>query len=267
MKKFYFNNFAIALWWWSARGLAHIGLFKYLEEKEVKATEIAGTSMWAILAAAYAIWKSSDEIKDICKDINYLKLIDFDLKSGLLKWNAIFKFLDKIFWDTLIESTEIKLKIVATDIDTGEKKIFKKRKIKDAVRASISIPWIFMPYTIGEERFVDWGIVNNLPIDVLIKKNIIAVSVLKDVKEPLKLTKKVFWFDITKNLFSNSYLIIQKTMEIFLAENEKKSLSSKNKNIICIKPNLQKYWYHHFNLYPEIIKEGYEESKNILDKI
>jgi len=85
------KKYSLALWGWAARWLAHIWVFKYLEEKEIEITEISGTSMWAIIWSLISIWMSSKEIISFYDNLNFVKLLDIDLKTGLLKWKKIEK--------------------------------------------------------------------------------------------------------------------------------------------------------------------------------
>ena len=77
--------------------------------------------------------------------------------------------LEKYIGNTAFSETKIPLKIIATDIDTGEKYIFEEGRILDAIRASISIPGVFRPYSHMGHHFVDGGITENLPTSVLPK--------------------------------------------------------------------------------------------------
>ncbi|MBB1553809.1 patatin-like phospholipase family protein [Candidatus Gracilibacteria bacterium] len=92
------KGYGIAFGGGSARGLAHIGVIKFLEEKNIQITEIAGTSMGAVIGAFLAIEKTSDEMQKIAQEISYLQMIDFDLKNGFIKGEKIVNFLKKIFW-------------------------------------------------------------------------------------------------------------------------------------------------------------------------
>lgn len=115
------KKYSLALGWWSALWLSHIWVIKYIEEKNIQIDEIAWTSMWSVVASFYAIWINSNDMKTFAKNVNYLKLIDIDLKEWLLKWNKIYKKLYEVFGDKKIEDTKIKLKIIATNIDNWEK--------------------------------------------------------------------------------------------------------------------------------------------------
>jgi NTE family protein len=106
-----------------------------------------------------------------------------------------------IFGEMKIEDLKMPLKIISTNINTGEKHIFEKGYIVDAIRSSISIPGMIMPYKMGDEELVDGGIVNNLPIEVLSCKNIVAVSVIRDITRPIEPKFKMLGFELKHNIF------------------------------------------------------------------
>lgn len=253
------DNFSLALGWWAARWLAHIWVIKYLEENNLKASEVSGTSMWAIIAALYAFGKNSDEMRKICADINYLKLIDIDFKKWLLAWNKIRDFFKMIFGEIKIEDLKIPLKIVSTNINTWEKFIFDSWYVVDAIRSSISIPWVIMPNKIWDNDFVDWWIVDNLPVDALSNNNVIAVSVLRDTSRPIDTKLKVWGFEVKHNIFWMSYQILQKSIDIMMKQNEDRSVNLQ-KNIVLLQPNFPWIDYYEFHKFDEIIKIGYDES-------
>ena len=223
--------------------------------------------MWAIIAAFFAVWKNSEEMEKISWEINFLKLIDLDLKKWIVKWEKIYQKLFEFFWDKKIEDCEISLKIVASDLDLWEKVVFEKWKIIDAIRASIWIPWVISPFEFEWKKLVDWWILNNLPVDVLESENIIACSVLRDLKREIKFTKKIFWIDFDKWIFSNSYSILQKTIDIMMSQNEKNSVNiwkNSGKNIFLLNPKFEWIDYWEFHKFKEIIEIWYNFGKNNL---
>lgn len=254
------KKFSLAFWGWAARWLAHIWVIKYLEENWLKAEEVSGTSMWAIIASLYAFWKSSEEMRKICSEINYLKLIDIDFKMWLMTWVKIRNFFKLIFWEMKIEDLKIWLKIVSTNINTWEKKIFESWLIVDAIRSSISIPWVIMPNKIENDELVDWWIVNNVPVEVLKNDNVLAISVLRDVSRPLDTKLKVLWFEVKHNLFGMSYQILQKSIDIMMKQNEDRSFNC-DKNVIWLHPEFPGIDYYEFHKFDEIINIGYEAAK------
>lgn len=258
------KQYWLALGWWSALGLSHIWVIKYLEENCIIIKEISGTSMWAIIASFYASWKTSDYMMEFAKSINFLKLIDFDLKNWLIKWDKIYKKLEEVFWEIRIEELDIKLKIVATNIETWEKTIFEKWKIIDAIRASISLPWIFKPYKIWTNIYIDWWIICNLPIEVLDLNNIIAVSVIKDVNWKLKTKKKIFWYEFDTWFVNLNYQVLQRSFLLMMKTNEQISINTDWKNVLLVKPDLWDMDFLSFDKLDELIKKGYEEASLVL---
>lgn len=257
------KKYWLALWWWAARGFAHIWLIKYLEEKNIEINEVSGTSMWAIIASCFAIWMNSSEMEKVVSDINYFKLIDFDLKKWIIKWDKIKDFFEKIFWEKKIESCKISLKIIASNLDDWEKYVFEKWKIIDAIRASISIPWVLAPYEFDWKNLVDWWILNNLPIDVLGSENVIASSVLRDLSREIRFKRKIFWIEFDKWIFNNSYNILQKTIDIMMRQNEKASINC-GKNVFLINSKFDWIDYYEFHKSKEIIEIWYKYTKENL---
>jgi NTE family protein len=104
--------------------------------------------MGSIVATFYALGYDSASIEKIAKEINLIKLIDFNMKKGIIEGKKILAFIEKYIGNPQFNETKIPLIIVATDIDTGEKIVFKEGSILEAIRASISIPGLFSPYNI-----------------------------------------------------------------------------------------------------------------------
>ena len=258
------KKYSLALWWWAALWILHIWVIKYLEENDIKIKEISWTSMWALVASFYAIWKTSKYMRKFAKDVEYIKLLDFDLKNWLLKWNKIYKKLEEVFWDKKIEDLDIKLKIIATDIENGKKKVFTKWKIVDAVRASISLPWIFIPHEIKWKNYVDGWILNNLPIDDLEWKNIIAVSSIKSVTWLLKRKRKILWFNLNIWFFNMNFQILQRSLLLMMKGNEDASIANKKGDIILVRPDTNWFEFHSFNKVDGLINIWYNEIKGIL---
>lgn len=258
------KQYSLALGWWAARGFIHIWVIKYLEEKNIEINEISWTSMWAIIWSLYAVWKSIDEIIQIAQDVNYLKLVDLDLKHGFLKWDKVQKLLDSIFWDIRIEELKIKLHIVATCVETWNREIFTSWRVADAVRASLSLPWIFKPKEIWEYSYIDGWITTNLPIDVLKWKNIIWVSALKKLTGELSTSRQLFGINFNKGFFNLNYQIIHRTILSMMKQNEERSLENVKWNFLLISPTFWKLDYYNFKQIDQFVEIWYEETKKTL---
>ncbi|MDD5770210.1 MAG: patatin-like phospholipase family protein [Candidatus Gracilibacteria bacterium] len=260
------KTYSLALGGGAARGIAHIGVIKYLEEKNIIINEIAGTSMGAIIGACFAIGKTSEEMTQIIKDIKFLKLIDLNFKESIISGDKVYKMLENIFGDLLIENTLIPLKIVATNLESGEKHIFTSGKIIDAVRASINLPTIFKPFEINGIKYLDGGLNSNLPILELNGNDIIAVSVVRENNKEIIYSHKVFLgIKFKTSFWKYNYQILKKTISIVMRNNEDFCMTlaqNSGKNIILIKPDVGDYEYYDFIKYDEISKKGYEEIKD-----
>jgi len=258
------KSYSLALWWWAARSIAQVWVIKYIEEKKIDIVEVSGTSMWAVVAAFLAIWKTSYEMNEFVKSTNFLKLIDFDLKKWLLKWKKIIKRLEIVFWNMKIEDTKIKLKIVARNLDTWDKKVFEKWNIIDAIRASISLPWIFISHKIWENRYIDWGMLNNLPIEILDWKDIIAISTLKKINTPLRIKKKILWFSFNSCFLNINCNIFKRDVSLMIRQNEDNSINTLWKKVLIIYPEYKWLNFYNFNKVKDMILSGYSEAKIII---
>lgn len=261
------KQYSLALWWWSALGLLHIWVIKCLEEKNIKIKEIAGTSMWAVVASFYALWKSSNFMIKFTKNIKFLKFLDFDLKNWLLKWDKIYKKLEEVFWDTNIEDLDIKLKIVAVNVESWEKKVFERWKIVDAIRASISLPWIFRPHIIDNNYYIDGWMLSNLPIEVLEWENVIWVSAIKNVSGKLKTRKKILWFDLHIWFFNLNFQILQRAFLLMMKNNEETSINTLWKKVIVIKPDVSDLELYSFDKLDDLVSRWYNEASLVLKDI
>lgn len=260
------KKYSLAFWWWASRGFAHIWVLKYLEEEKIEIIELSWTSMWAIVASLMAIWKTSDDIINIAKSINFKKLVDLDFSYWLIKWKKIYKKLEEIFKDIKIEDLDIPLKIIATDIETWKEKVFSSWRIVDAIRASISLPWIIVPYKLEDSYYVDWWVVNNLPVNVLDWENIIWVSALKTIEWPLILKKKFLCFEFKAWFFDYNYQVLHRSILLMMRQNEEKAIKNTRKKWIIIRPDFWDLDYQHFNKIEEFINIWYEEAKKELKK-
>lgn len=258
------KEYSLALWGWAARWIAHIWVIKYIEENKININEIAWTSMWAIIGASYAIWKTSKEMTQIISDINYLKLVDLNMKESIISGNKVYNMLHEIYWDKLIENTKIPLKIISTKLENWEKHVFTSWKIVDAVRASINLPTIFKPYEIDWVKYLDWWLHSNLPVLELDWENIIAVSVVREKdKKSVKSEKIIFGIKFKTSFWKYNYQVLRRTISIIMKNNEDFSLEIAKanwKNIILLSPDVWNYEYFDFMKYKEIIKKWYNEA-------
>lgn len=258
------KSYSLALGWWAAKGLCHIGVLKYIEENNIEVKEVSWTSMWAIVWACIALWMTSSDIIEVAKSIKILKLADISLFRWLIKWKKIYKFLDDLFWNEKIENTKIPLKIIATDLNSWDKIVFTTWKIADAVRASISLPMIFDIVESWKKVLIDWWFKSNLPILELEWNDIIAVSAVRDNGKEMKTFRNFFKYKFKKWFFWYNSEVVKKLVLVTMSTIEDLSLEIakyKWKEIILIAPNLWEFEFHDFKKIDDLVKKGYEEAK------
>jgi len=150
-----------------ARGLAHIGVIKWLEENDYKIESISGCSMGALVGGFYAAGKLDEYVKWL-KDVDVLdmlKLLDFKGSGGLVSGETLMaKMQDIMGEDILIEDLDLKFTAVTTDIDEEKEIWINRGSLLNAIRASISIPLFFTPHRYKGMLLVDGGVLNPVPI-------------------------------------------------------------------------------------------------------
>ena len=184
------KKLGLALGAGSAKGLCHIGILRSLENHGIYPDYLAGTSMGAVIAAAYAAGRPLDEIEKIAKDTDWKTMVDFMVpKVGLLRGRLIERKLAHIFGNKTFDDLDIPLRIVSYNLGSRKRVIFEKGGLAKAVRASISIPGIFAPMKIGKNYYIDGAVSDPTPFDVVEEMGsdvVIAVDLYSKEK-----TKKV----------------------------------------------------------------------------
>ena len=213
MKFFEKSKFKIglALGSGAARGLAHIGVLKVLKENNVPIDLLAGTSMGALVGACFARKGDIAGFEEMILKMDFkqlLQLTDPNLAlmfKGFIHGQKVKKLLKTIIGDVEFKDLKIPLVIVATDINTGEEIRIKEGSVVEAVRASISIPAVFMPVKFKSRFLMDGGIVNPIPVDVVKDMGANFVIACNVIHQPLRrkhadssAEKKQYPFLITK---------------------------------------------------------------------
>ena len=164
------SSIGIALGGGGARGIAHIGVLRALEENDIKVAYISGTSIGALVASYYAFGKSIDDISDIGEGLDFTSVIGLSLqKRGLFSTRSLEKMIIRDLGNVNIEDAKTPLAICATDISSGEQVILERGNLAKAVCASTAIPGIFVPVEIDNKMLVDGGITENVPVSLLDK--------------------------------------------------------------------------------------------------
>lgn len=161
------NTVSLVLSSGGARGAAQIGVIETLEEHGYKIKNVSGSSIGAAVGGCYAAghlsayknWLTSLDQFDV------FKLMDFTIsKQGMIKGERVFNVLQELIGDPLIEDLDIHYTATATDLRARQEVWFQQGKLLEAIRASVSIPSVIMPYYLQGRELVDGGVLNPLPI-------------------------------------------------------------------------------------------------------
>ncbi len=152
----------------SARGWAHIGAIRALEGRGVKPDVICGTSIGALVGAAYASGEL-DRLEEWATSLAWttvVRLMDLTWKGGLIRGTRLFTLFRTTFQERDISELPVPFGAVATELDTGREAWLREGKVLDAVRASAAMPGLFTPVLRNGRLLVDGGLVNPVPVSM-----------------------------------------------------------------------------------------------------
>lgn len=269
-----------------AKGFAHIGVLKVLEEAGVKVDYIAGTSMGAVIGGLYASGYSATQIDSIFYNTDFDELLQdyiprssksfyekrndqmyaltlpFDklkigvpiaLSKGMYNYNLLSKLTHKVRHVRDFNKLPIPFLCIATDIEKGEQVILKEGYLAQAMLASSAFPSLFSPVEIDGKLLIDGGVVNNYPVEEIRKMGadiVIGVDVQDDLKDRNSLK------DATRILVQITNLDMIKIMK------DKQKLTD-----IYIKPEVSVYGVISFNEGQEIVKKGEEAAFGVSQQL
>jgi NTE family protein len=247
------------------RGLAHIGVLKALIKNNIPIDYMAGCSIGAWMGAHYALYQDLDRLIEATisnKKEKFAALLEPTLRGGLVRGDKVLKLLKKYFGSTEFKDLKIPLKIVATDLVSGDRVVFAEGKIVNAIRASISVPYVFAPFVKGDKVFVDGGISNPVPDNIVRDMGadiVIAVNLDNFLKNgTLNWQKQAFTKKMTRSIDIMRHYLAQYSID---------------KADVIIEPNLLVPgiigWKNFFTTGEDerLIRMGEEETEKQIEKI
>ena len=148
----------------SARGLAHIGVLKALQEEGIAVDYIAGTSAGAIIGGFYAAGLDLHMLERLATHIEWDDLTDITLpRRGLIAGNKMKEFFQLLTKRKKFADLEIPFAAVATDVEKGENVVIDSGAVAEGLRASMSVPGVFVPYELEGRLLVDGALLNRVP--------------------------------------------------------------------------------------------------------
>jgi NTE family protein len=158
----------IALGGGAAYGLAHVGVLKVLEKNGILPEFIAGTSVGAIIGGLYASGCTIAEVEAAVRDFEWQNVVKFTVpKEGLISFERLDEFVNKHAKVKNIEDTKIRFASICTNLLDDRVDVLEKGSLAIAIRASCGLPGIFIPTSYNNKLYVDGGVLNNVPTDVV----------------------------------------------------------------------------------------------------
>jgi len=164
-----------------ARGFAHLGVLRVLQQHHIRISHIAGSSVGSILGAAYASGAPLERIIETCRRLRFRDIARWRVsRLGLASNHRLGALIERVFGSRQFEDLQIPLAVVVTDLSSGEPVVFKQGNLVDAIRASCAFPELFEPVQIGTRCLADGGLVAPVPTQAaryLGAQTVIGVSV------------------------------------------------------------------------------------------
>lgn len=270
----------------AARGLAHIGVLKALEEQGIKIDAIAGTSMGAVIGGLYASGYKIDELEKLALGIDWQQALsdappradipfrrkqddrDFLVKQqlsfrddgslglplGVIQGQNLTLLLESLLAHTSdtrdFDKLPIPFRAVATDIASGEKVVFRKGHLPQVIRASMSIPAVFAPVELDGRLLVDGGMTDNIPVDVARAMGV-DLAIVVDIGTPLR----------TRKQMTSVVDVLNQSITLMTRRNSEEQLATLHKDDILVQPPLASFGVTDFGKAREMIDAGYRATR------
>ncbi|MDH0287493.1 patatin-like phospholipase family protein [Pseudomonas sp. GD04087] len=276
----------------AARGLAHIGVLKALDEQGIHVDAIAGTSMGAVIGGLYAAGYTPRELEQLALELDWKQALsdspprvdvpfrrkqddrDFLVKQklsfrddgtlglplGAIQGQNLSMLLESLLVHTSdtrnFDQLAIPFRAVATDISTGEKVVFSKGHLPQAIRASMSIPAVFAPVEVNGKLLVDGGMVDNIPVDVARQMGVDVVIVV-DIGNPL----------LDRKQLTTVVDMLNQSVTLMTRKNSEAQLATLKSSDTLVQPPLSGYSSTDFGRVPQLIDAGYRATSILAPRL
>ncbi|MDR2308550.1 MAG: patatin-like phospholipase family protein [Paucimonas sp.] len=270
----------------AARGLAHIGVLKALEEQGVHIDAIAGTSMGAVVGGLYASGYSIEELEKLATTLDWQQALsdapprkdvpfrrkqddrDFLVKQklsfrddgslglplGVIQGQNLALLLESKLAHTAdirdFDKLPIPFRAVATDIASGEKVVFRRGHLPQVIRASMSIPAVFAPVELDGRLLVDGGMTDNIPLDV-VREMGVDLAIVVDIGTPLRNRKQL----------ATVVDVLNQSITLMTRRNSEEQLASLGREDILVQPPLASFGVTDFGRARDMIDAGYRATR------
>ncbi len=243
------KKFGLALGGGAARGFAHIGVLRAMEEAGLQPDYVAGTSVGSLIGALYCAGMGWQEIWKQAETLDWGDLVKVTMPTlGLVKADKLEALVEKLVEKRRIEDFAIPFSAVSVDLIGGTQVIFDRGPAGTAVRASCSIPGIFAPLEDAGRMLVDGGVMNNLPADVVKQMGANLVLAVDLFAAGLHQSKKP----------ANLAEVMLRSTIIFMSNTSRAGTEAANAIVV---PQLEEYDFHDMSNKQEMMEIGYEAAR------
>jgi NTE family protein len=271
----------VALEGGGALGEAHIGVLKWFEDHHIPVDYIAGTSMGGLIGGLYATGKSADQMHEVVRTADWSLLLGGQtpyedlsfrrkedarqipsaitiglkhgpaLPPGLNSGHQVNLLIDR---ETLpysdvrsFDDLPIPFRCVSTELVSGKPHVFRSGSLSDAMRATMSIPGVFAPVREGNQIFVDGGLVDNLPTDVV-----------RDMGADIVIAVHLQISPASAKEIQSAFSVLGRSVELIIAETELRGMAGAD---LIVKADVQKYTTMDYEKSDELVKIGYDAAE------
>ena len=248
------RSFGLALGGGAARGIAHLGVLKVLEETGLHPDFITGTSAGSIVGALYAGGYTWETIAEVTRALDWTDMVQPVFpKMGLVRGDRLERQLTDLLGDRTIEELEVPFKAITVDLECGELFVIDRGPVARAVRASCSIPGIFEPVEYEDRLLVDGGVLNDVPTDVCREMG-------ADVVLGVELSADMIRERTPENIFG----VLMATFAIMVRHSQQ---TAPDHNTIIIQPDLAGFNYHNLKRADEMIQRGEQAARDSIGRL
>ncbi|QQE80756.1 patatin-like phospholipase family protein [Alicyclobacillus sp. SO9] len=241
----------VALGSGGAKGFAHVGVLKALQEYHVNIDVVAGASMGSLIGAFYATGMTVDFMERLAYTLRWRHWVDLTVpKVGLIAGDKLHAMVKLLTRSLTIEESPMPYAAVATELVGKQLTVFRTGLMADAVRASTAIPGVFVPFAKGDNIYVDGGVMEPVPVQAA--RDLGAEVVIGvDVSAPARGIPP-----------SNMMEVILHSLEIM-----QEQVRVSDEATVMIVPDLQNVGSSQFHRAKEAVAAGYTAAVNAMDDI
>lgn len=251
------KRLGLALGGGAARGIAHIGVLKVLDEEGVRPSFVSGTSAGSIIGALYAAGHGWSGILEVVHSIDWSDLVQPVFpKMGLLRSTKLEQRLSELLNSREIEDLEMPFCAVAVVLIAAEEFVFSAGNAARAVRASCSVPGVFEPVEIDDRVLVDGGVLNDVPVDVCLEMGadfVLGVDLNSDM--------------LPDRRPENVVQVITASFDVLARRGRERDLGRREKDVVVVAPELAEFSYQDLKPIDELVQRGEEAMRKSMPSL